>query len=182
MRTIKKILLAIIIILIIGFVIISDSFDRRQYYSTITPKDEQIEFFMYKTTEDQEKAFEKNFGNRKYQFPRKKVEEIKLFKNTFLISRLTSKTVSESNRMEVLSFFNSPVNFNWSETTWEDTDSEYILRFYDYQNNEIGKIWLCMEDCGMTKSFPFSPNMKYGGLSETGRKNIRRIINKILTE
>ena len=137
---------------------------------------------MYKTTEQQEKAFVKNFGVEKYKFPRENVAEIKLFKNTFLISRLSSKTVSNLNKSDLLLFFNNPINFDWSETTWDLTEAEYILRFYDDKGNEIGKIWLCIDGYGMTKSIPFSPNMKYGGLSEKGKKNINRILNKILSE
>lgn len=182
MKTIWKILLAVFIIIIIGFVFVSDVFDRGQYYATFTPKEEMIEFYMYKTTEEQEKAFERNFGNEKYNFPREEVAEVKLFKNRFLLSRLTSNTLSKSSKSEVIAFLNNPVNFDWGETTWEVTESEYILRFYNKQNKEIGKIWLCLEGRGMTKSIPFSPNMKYGGLSEIGKKGIERIINKTLTE
>ena len=182
MKTIWKIFLAVFIIIIIGFVIVSDVFDRRQYYSTITPKEEMIEFCMYKTSEEQEKAFEKNFGNEKYKFPREEVAEVKLFRNRFLVSRLTSKTLSESSKSEVISFFNNPINFDWGETTWEVAESEYILRFYNMEEKEIGKIWLCLEGCGMTKSIPFSPNMKYGGLSESGKEGVEKIINTILTE
>ncbi len=115
-----------------------------------------IEFYMYKTTEEQEKAFEKNFGNEKYNFPREKVANVKLFKNKFLLSRLTSKTLSESSKSKVMSFFNNPVNFDWVETTWEVAESEYILRFYNKEDKEIGKIWLCLKGCVMTKSIPFS--------------------------
>ena len=85
-------------------------------------------------------------------------------------------------KTEIVSFFNNPANFDWSETTWKVTDSEYILRFYNNQDEEIGKVWLCTEDCGMTKSIPFSPNMKYGSLSETGKERVKKIINKILSE
>lgn len=182
MRPIKKILLAIFIIALIGVIIISDVFDRGQYFSTYKSKDETIEFFMRKTTEEQEKAFEKNFGNKKYSFPREEVADVKLFRNRFLLSRLTSKTLSKLSKSEVITFFNNPVNFGWGETTWEVAESEYILRFYNKEDKEIGKIWLCLEGCGMTKSIPFSPNMKYGGLSQKGRENISRILTKILTE
>jgi hypothetical protein len=182
LRTIKKILLAVFFIAFIGMVIISDIFDRGQYYSTYTPKEETIEFFMRETSEEQEKVFEKNFGNEKYSFPRQEVAEVKLFRNRFLLSRLTSKTLSNSSKTELISFFNNPVNFDWGETTWEVAESEYILRFYNKEDKEIGKIWLCLEGCGMTKSIPFSPNMKYGGLSESGKEGVEKIINTILTE
>jgi len=182
LKILKKILLIIGILAIVGLISIWDIFDRGQFYSRHISADEQKEFYMYETWEQQQKAFEKNFGVEKYKFPRKKVSEIKLFKNTFLTSRLTSKTVSNLNKSDLISFFNNPINFDWSETTWDLSESEYILRFYDDKDNEIGKIWLCLEDCGMTGSIPFSPNMKYGGLSENGRKNINRILTKILTE
>ncbi|REG90441.1 hypothetical protein C8P67_1258 [Flavobacterium aquicola] len=170
------------ILLIVGLISIWDLFDRGLFYSRHISTDELNEFYMYKTWEQQEKAFEKNFGVEKYKFPRKKVSEIKLFKNTFLTSRITSKTISNLNKSELISFFNNPINFHWSETTWSLDESEYILRFYDDKDNEIGKIWLCLEGCGMTESIPFSPNMKYGGLSKTGMENINRIINKVLAE
>lgn len=163
-----------------GFVIILDAFDRGQYYSIGRPEDEFREFFMYKTTEEQERAFSRNFGNLKYRFPREEVAEVKLIENRFLMSRLTSRRLSEVSKAEVISFFNNPANFDWSKTTWQDIESEYILRFYSADEKEIGKIWLCIDDCGATKSIPFSPNMKYGGLSETGKENIERILKSIL--
>lgn len=182
MKIFKKILLIIGILAIVGLISIWDIFDREQFYSKHISADERNEFYMYKTTEQQEKAFEKNFEVEKYKFPRKKVSKIKLFKNTFLTSRLTAKTVSNLNKLDLICFFNNPLNFDWSETTWGLSESEYILRFYDDKDNEIGKIWLCLEGCGMTESITFSPNMKYGGLSEKGRKDINRILNKILAK
>ncbi len=101
-----------------------------------------IEFYMYKTSEEQEKAFEKNFGNEKCNFPREKVAKVILFKNWFLLRRLTSKTISESSKSEVISFFNNPVNFDWGETTWEIAESDYILRFY---NKEVELTWIMMK-------------------------------------
>jgi hypothetical protein len=182
LKILKKILLIIGILAIIGFVIIWDVADRGQFYSKHIPTEELNEFYMHKTTEQQEKAFEKHFGFGKYKFPREHVAKIKLFKNNLLTSRLTSKTVSELNKADLITFFNKPSNFNWSETTWSLSESEYILRFYNQENNEIGKIWLCLQGCGMTKSEPFSPNMKYGGLSEIGKENLNFILKEILTE
>ena len=182
MKILKKILLIIGILAIVGFAIVSDIFDRGQYYSKHIPTDEMNEFYMYKTSEEQEKAFEKHFGFGKYKFPREQVAKIKLFKNNFLTSRLTSKTVSELNKSDLIIFFNNPSNFDWSETTWSLSESEYILRFYNKENKEIGKVWLCLEGCGMTESEPFSPNMKYGGLSEIGKEKLNFILDEILTE
>lgn len=175
----KKIVSIIILLLIVVFAIILDIADRGQFYSKHIPIDELNEFYIHKTTEQQVKAFEKNFGFGKYKFPRERVAKIKLFKNDFLTSRFTSKSISELNKDLLITFFNNPNNFDWSETTWSISDSEYILRFYDNKNKEIGKIWLCLKNCGMTKSEPFSPNMKYGGLSKKGKKLLISILNKI---
>ncbi len=182
LKILKKILLVIGVLAIVGFAIIWDIADRGQFYSKHIPTDELNEFYMHKTSEQQEKAFEKNFGFGKYKFPREHVAKITLFKNDFLTSRLTSKTVSDLNKADLITFFNNPSNFDWSETTWSLSESEYILRFYNKENKEIGKVWLYLEGCGMTESEPFSPNMKYGGLSEIGKENLNFILNEILTE
>ncbi|RBW57531.1 hypothetical protein DS884_10775 [Tenacibaculum sp. E3R01] len=182
MKILKKILSVIGILAIIVFLIIWDIADRGQFYSKHIATDELNEFYMHKTSEQQVKAFEKNFGFGKYKFPREQVAKIKLFNNNFLTSRLTSKTVSELNKADLITFFNNPSNFKWSETTWSLSESEYILRFYNKKNEEIGKVWLCLEGCEMTKSEPFSPNMKYGGLSKVGIENLNFILNEILTE
>ena len=182
MKILKKILMVTGILLIVSLFIFWDVADRGQFYSKRIPIDELNEFLMHKTTEQQEEAFEKHFGFGKYQFPREQVSEVKLFKNNLFISRLTSKTVSELSKADLLTFFNNPSNFDWSETTWDLSDSEYILRFYNKENKEIGKVWLCLKDCGMTESEPFSPNMKYGALSKVGKKNLDFILNEILSE
>ena len=182
MKLFNKILLTILILSGIGFLIICDIADRSQFYSKHTPKDELNEFYLNKTPDEQRKAFEKNFGFGKYKFPREQTAKIKLFKNTLLTSRITYKTLDDLNKSDIIAFFNNPNNFDWSETTWNVNDSEYILRFYNKENKEIGKIWLCLEVCKMTDSEPFSPNMKYGGLSEAGKSNLKSILNQILNE
>jgi hypothetical protein len=178
LKLIKRILLAIVILVLIGFVIIFDIADRDRFYSKYTPTEEFTEFYFHKSPEHRKKAFEKNFGVEKYKFPREKTEKIKLFKNSFLISHITSKTVSDLSKSELIDFFNNPKNFNWGETTWRLSESEYILRFYNKDDEVIGKIWICIDGCGMTESEPFSPNMKYGGLSELGKQNINAILKQ----
>ncbi len=182
LRTIRKISLTVFTISILVFLVISDIFDRGQYYSVAPGEGDFKAFYMNKTTEERQNAFERNFGNEKYNFPRENVAKVKLFRNTLLVSRLTATTLSESSKTEIVSFFNNPAHFDWSETTWDVTDAEYILRFYNSRGHQIGQIWLCTDDCGMTHSIPFSPNMKYGGLSEPGTERLKRILNKILTE
>lgn len=170
-------MLIIVAIISIIKIIFYDITDRNQYYSITIPEEELKTFFMHKISEEQEKAYKQNFGNEKYKFPRNKVAKIKLYQNKFLISRLTSKDVSETDKIKLLNFFNNPENFSWGETTWSLDESKYILRFFDEKEVEVGKIWLCLEDCGMTKSIPFSPNMKYGGLSKSGKEKIKEILN-----
>lgn len=177
MKILKKIILIIVTIISIITIIFYDISDRNQFYSVATTEEELKTFFMHKTSEEQEKVYEENFGNEKYKFPRNNVAKIKLYQNKFLISRLTSKDISQSDKIKLLNFFNNPDNFNWGETTWSLDESEYILSFFDEKKVEVGKIWLCFEGCGMTKSIPFSPNMKYGGLSQLGRKSIKEILD-----
>ncbi len=179
MKKIKKILLVIGIILIFGILIALDIADRNIIYTRHIPEKEINEFYNYETFDEQKKAYKKNYGKSEWRFPKKKVEKIKLYENKPLISRLTSKTLSKKNKTKVLEFVNNPKNFDWSETTWKLNAAEYILRFFDNKNTEIGKIWICIDDCGMIKSIPFSPNMKFGGLNTNGRKKIAEILNGI---
>ena len=167
-------------LIVIGVIKIVDISDRNQLYSRHTPKKELNEFYLYQTFDEQKKAYEKNFTNPEWKFPREKTETIKLYENKNLISRITAKTLSEKNKMKILTFFNNPINFNWSETTWNLNEAEYILRFYNSNDKEIGKVWLCLKDCGMTKSIPFSPNMKFGGISEIGKIKITKILDEIM--
>jgi len=179
----KRIITGLIIFGIIGlsgFLILLDIADRDLIYSKAISTDELNDFYL--NNDAQQKAFEQNFGNIKYKFPREKVTKIKLYKNKYLISRITSKNLSKENILDVELFFNNPENFNWGETTWSLNEAEYILRFFNEKDVKIGQIWICIENCGMTEAIPFSPNMKYGGMSEKGINRIDEIINKILNE
>ncbi|WP_430399988.1 hypothetical protein [Flavobacterium sp.] len=177
MKILKKITFVLAILVSVIIILIYDRIDRNQVYSIATTNEELKTFFWHKTSEEQEKAYESNFGNEKYEFPRDKVAKIKLYKNVFLISRITSKKISESNEIKLTNFFNNPENFSWGETTWNVEEAKYILRFFDENENEIGKIWICIDGCYMSKSIPFSPNMKYGGLSKIGREKIKDLLN-----
>ena len=99
-----------------------------------------------------------------------------IYKNVPIFSRLTGKKVE---KRQFLDFVNNPNNFDWGETTWALEKSEYIVRFYDFDNDERGKMWLCLKECGMTESIPFSPTMKFGGLSSAGRLKLSKIIKEI---
>ena len=56
-----------------------------------------------------------------------------------------------------------------------------FYKSYNKENKEIGKVWLCLEVCGMTESEPFSPNMKYGRLSEIGKEKLNFILNLLIS-
>jgi hypothetical protein len=102
------------------------------------------------------------------------LEKDKLFK-TFWISR----TLKQERVAEIVDFFNNPLNFDWGETTWGNEDIDYIFKFYDQANRLIGKVDICYHDCGMAKSKPFTPNMKYGQLSVDGYNALNLIIYKL---
>lgn len=180
MKIRKKTLLTVSFIAIMGFLLRLDFLDRNKFSPEYISEELRTELYVHKTSEQQEKAFERNFGNPNYSFPKEKILEIKLFNNYPVISRITVKNVDGKNKAKLISFFNNPSNFSFGETTWNVMESEYILRFFDKKQNEIGKIWLCLEGCGMTKSIPFSPNMKYGGLSKSGKVRLKKILDKIL--
>ena len=74
-------------------------------------------------------------------------------------------------------FFNNPDNFSWGETTWSLDESDYILRFFDENDKLIGQIWICLEGCKMTFADPFTPNMKYGGLSKEGTEKLIKLLD-----
>ena len=162
--------------IIIIIFIIFDSYDRGNYSQRLVEKKYQIEFFDHKNFEEIQKAFEKQFKNPKYNFPGAEVCYVKIYKNHFLISRLNSKKINHIEKLQLINFFNDPENFDWSETTWELNEAEYIIRFYNNKDLEIGKVWLCLRECGMTFSKPFSPNMKFGGISESGKLKICNIL------
>jgi len=179
MKLLKKILFFALIITGIGVLIAMDIADRDIYYSRHIPEDEMKEFHFYKRIDEVQEAYTRNYKNPEYSFPRGNVEKVKIYKNQFLTSRITSQTLSNENAKSTIDFLNEPNNFNWEETTWNLKESEYILRFFDKQDNEIGKVWLCIEGCGMTESIPFSPNMKFGGLSNVGMKNLDSLLKRI---
>jgi hypothetical protein len=180
LKLIKTILISTSITTLAVLFVLYDIADRGRFYSKHIPADELNEFWSKESDALRKKSFEKNFGFGKYQFPREPTYQIKLYRNSLLTSRLYSRTLNDDHRADILSFFNNPTNFNWSETTWDINEAEYILRFYNKERKEIGKIWMCLDECGMTESEPFSPNMKYGGLSKDGITKIKLILNRIL--
>lgn len=120
--------------------------------------------------------YKRNFENEKYKLPRKEVSKIRIYRNSPIISRFTGKTVSEQTKTELEVFFNSPENFSWGETSWAISESDFILRYYDSSDMEIGKVWFCLDDSIMTFSIPFTPNMKFGSLSKNGVEKLETLL------
>ncbi|MFD0864192.1 hypothetical protein ACFQ1M_18395 [Sungkyunkwania multivorans] len=178
----KKPFLFFLSIVSISILLVIDKADRNGIFSH-QPTFENEDMALFNDNEVAiEDFYARFFGETKYRFPRRKTSYVKLYKNKWLLSRLTSKTANPNSSDDLIKFFNNPVNFSWNETTWSVDESEYILRFFDSQDNQIGKVFLCLKDCKMTKSLPFSPNMKFGGLSDIGMNKIQRLISQIESE
>jgi hypothetical protein len=175
MRIIKKVLFFIILFTGLMVAAFFDYADRNIIYSKFTSEEERIEFTFHKGVEDIKQAYERNYDNPTYLFPRGDVNKVLIFKNIPFVSRLTGRMINKS---EILDFIRNPENFDWSETTWSIDEAEYILRFYDIENKEIGKMWICLNDCGMTATLPFAPTIKFGGLSRTGKDRISKILKQ----
>ncbi len=121
-------------------------------------------------------VFSSHFRDEHYAFPRQKVSSVKLFRNYLIGSTLAGRTLKTNKIDSLIRFCNNPGNFNLGETTWGVNESEYLLRFYNSSGKVIGKLYLCLDQCGMTASNPFCPAMKFGGLSPMGLKKIKSFI------
>ena len=92
MKTIIKISFLTLSVLLISFL---DFKERYFFDSKIFDREIQNTFFNFESEEDVQKMIEKSFNNPKYKFPRKEVSYCKIYKNQFLISRITSKTLNQ---------------------------------------------------------------------------------------
>ncbi|WP_300688772.1 hypothetical protein [Chryseobacterium sp.] len=147
-------------------------------YKDLTPEQESI--FKWKNGDDEnslQKRYKKYLSDKSYAFPRQNVSKVKLFENIPLAGPLMGKTLKPFQINRFINFCNDPENFDWKETTWQVNDSEYYFKLYNDDNEVVGKIYFCLEKCGMTSSKPFCPAMKFGGLSEKGKNQIEKLIN-----
>jgi hypothetical protein len=140
-------------------------------YRDLTP----IELSMFKRHADPTPVYTSYLGNHQFAFPRQQVDRIKLFQNTVIIGSLTPKTLRKEFNTNVMRFFNSSNFYSWAETTWSLREADYILRFY-YKDQVVGKAYLCLEGCGMIGTRPFTPNIKFGALTEDGRKELENML------
>jgi hypothetical protein len=156
--------------------------DKRDYFSSdyreLTISEKKI--FEWQDGDNGEKLMQRyrqHFFDSQFVFPRQKVATVKLFRNVPMLSALTSKTLKSEYIGNFINFCNDTTNFHWGETTWQLNESEYYCRLYNSDGKVAGKIYFCLDDCGMTSSKPFSPSMKFGGLSAKGITYIQQLFS-----
>lgn len=180
MKKIRKILL--IVFILFGSLALWYWADREDYfkadYKNLTAS--QQKSFEWQAGDNGEKLMQRyrhySFDTR-FSFPRQKVTEVKLFQNIPMINVFTSKNLKKDYVDSFLHFCNDTTNFSWSETTCESNESEYYCRLYNGEGKVVGKIYFCLNDCGMTFSKPFSPAMKFGSLSAEGLTHIKQFLS-----
>jgi hypothetical protein len=180
MKIVKKLIL--IVITTLGLLSIWQWLDNKDYFKSdfndLTAEQEKI--FKWRDGDSDgtlKERYRNHFTDREYSFPRQKVTKIKLIENKLLIGLFTNRTLKKSELDNFVKYCNDTTNFHWAETTWQTSESEYFFRLYNDKNNVIGKIYFCLDGCGMTSSMPTCPAMKFGGLTEKGQKQIERLIN-----
>ena len=180
MKRLFKIFLTLIILS--GLIIVWYWADKQDYfqgnYSELTEKQNIV--FKWQEGDNSDKLMSRyraHFADPEFVFPRQKVAKVKLFKNIPIIGVFTGKTLKQNRIETFLKFCNDTSNFDWEETTWRISESEYYVRLYNSDNEVVGKIYFCLNDCGMTSAEPFCPAMKFGGLSASGLENINNLIN-----
>ena len=144
--------------------------------------EQQTSIFTWQDEDDGEQLmhqYRQHFTDREFIFPRQKVNQVKLFKNLPILGVFTGKILKQTKISDFLVFCNNTTNFDWGETTWGISESEYYFRLYNADNKVVGKLYLSTTDCGRISSRPFSPSMKFGGLSETGRDRLNKLISNI---
>ena len=115
MKLLKKILFVVLIAIGIGVLIAMDIADRDIFYSRHIPEEEIKEFHFNKTIDEVQEAYTRNYKNPEYSFSRGNVEKVKIYKNQFLTSRITSRTLSSENAKSTVDFLNDPNNFDWEK-------------------------------------------------------------------
>ena len=126
----KNLNIGILSIIFLCILVYLDKNDRK-YVTNDNGYRNQLSEFIDTSDVQTQLNFINEFKNPNFKFPREEVSRIVLFRNVFLISRLTKKEISKNSIQELIAFLNNPNNFDWGETTWSLDESEYILRFYD---------------------------------------------------
>jgi hypothetical protein len=146
-------------------------------YNNISTKEQH--FFNWQdgdSGETLQERYRKHFLDSNYFFPHQNVTTVKLYNNNSMFSVISGKTLKQGYVENFIEFCNDTTNFDWSETTWEKSDSDYYCNLYNENGKVVGKIYFCLEGCSSISSLPFSPKMKFGGLSEKGLDYIYQLL------
>ena len=179
-KNLRTILYITGILVLIGFWYFADASDYFQN-KIDKPSEEENKIFAWRSdieNFDLPGVYSLNFYNPVYKFPRQTVSKITLYKNIPMVGIFSARNLTEKETTYFLQFCNHPSNFDWGETTWDKSESEYIFKLFDKSNSVIGKMYVCVEDCGMTDAEPFCPAMKFGQLSQKGMEYITTLIGK----
>jgi hypothetical protein len=112
--------------------------------------------------EDVIATYEDAWNMEEFRFPRKAAKHVYVYKNLPLISRFSRSKLTENQQFRFIELLNDPSTFDWSETTWSIREADFIVRFFDENDEVIGKVWVCLDDCFMLESKPFAPTTKFG--------------------
>ena len=140
---------------------------------------EQKLYFKWQNGESEEdfkNKYRQHFNDTSFYFPRQRVVQIKCFKNKPIIGAFNAKSLKEELLNDFLKFCNDSLNFTWDESTWNTSEAQYYLRFYNANNQVCGKLFLELND-GYLQAEPFCPVMKFGSLSEQGLKKLSAFID-----
>ena len=181
MKRIKYILLTTTILFItFVFWYWADNYDYfKTKYKDLSA--EQYRIFLWQEGDSDEKLkgrFRQHFFDKEYTFPRQKVSRVVLYKNQPLLGIFTGKNLRHERINDFIELCNDTTNYDWGETTWEISESKYVFKLFNSEDEVIGKLYYCSNDCSMTSARPFTPNMKFGKLSSEGLKNIKVFINR----
>jgi len=166
----------------LGLLFIWNWIDNKDYFNSeyYDLKNEEVKIFKWNEGDNEnsvQERYRQHFTNREFTFPRQKVFKVKLFVNTPIIGIFTARTLKENKIGKFVNICNDTSNYSWGETTWQISQSEYYFKLYNDKSNAIGKIYFCLDKCGMASSRPFCPAMKFGGLSDKGQEQIKKLIN-----
>jgi hypothetical protein len=179
MKRLRKFL--IILFVVIGLLVFWYWADKKDYFNTdykdLTTSEKKNFEWQYGDNGELMQRYRMYFFDSQYAFPRQQVTKVKLFRNIPMVSVFTSKTLKAEYVDSFVTFCNDTTNFDWGETTWQLNESKYYCKLYNADGKTAGKIYFCLDDCGMTSSKPFAPTMKFGGLSTKGMKYIQHLFS-----
>lgn len=152
----------IALLLFVGLLFRLDSKDRYGTNESNFLNTELVLCFEKGENEDVMAAYEGAWNMEEFRFPRKAVKQVVVYKNLPFISRFTKQKLAGNQQIRFIELLNDTSNFDWSETTWSIREADFIVRFFDENDEAIGKVWVCLDDCFMLETKPFAPTTKFG--------------------